>query len=276
MGHAQTDALGHGCGAVQKIALGEGFAQAAVREFKRGSQNLLRAIDRVGVAPRTLGQSMQPARLMQGALGSLSQTSTGRPGAAMQQHSEQIGIGVRGAGRGRGAGGAGRLTMHGLKETVMNSADQQQQNAAPVVGPGAHLTLHYRISLSGAGADVISTFGDRPATLTLGHGQLADSLEQRLLGLNEGDRQVFELAPGEAYGERNPELIQRVSRSLLEAQGEPGAQYAPGDLLDFAAPNGGRYAGIVRESDATGVVVDFNHPLAGQALQFEVHLLGVL
>jgi len=166
--------------------------------------------------------------------------------------------------------------MHGLKETVMNSADQQQQNAAPVVGPGAHLTLHYRISLSGAGADVISTFGDRPATLTLGHGQLADSLEQRLLGLKEGDRQVFELAPGEAYGERNPELIQRVSRSLLEAQGEPGAQYAPGDLLDFAAPNGGRYAGIVRESDATGVVVDFNHPLAGQALQFEVHLLGVL
>lgn len=161
----------------------------------------------------------------------------------------------------------------------MNPAEQQQQqqqNAAPTVGPGAHLTLHYRISLSGAGADVISTFGDRPATLTLGHGQLADSLEQRLVGLKEGDRQVFELAPGEAYGERNPELIQRVSRSLLEAQGEPGEQYAPGDLLDFAAPNGGRYAGIVRESDATGVVVDFNHPLAGQALQFEVHLLGVL
>jgi FKBP-type peptidyl-prolyl cis-trans isomerase SlpA len=154
----------------------------------------------------------------------------------------------------------------------MNSAEP----ATPVVAPGAHLTLHYRISLSGAGADVISTFGDRPATLTLGQGQLAESLEQRLIGLAEGTHSTFELAPGEAYGERNPELLQRVSRSLLEAQGEPGAQYNPGDLLDFAAPNGGRYAGIVREADATGVVVDFNHPLAGQALLFEVHLLGVL
>ena len=148
--------------------------------------------------------------------------------------------------------------------------------AVPVVAPGAHLTLHYRVSLSGAAADVISTFGDRPATITLGHGQLAESLEQRLIGLSEGARQVFELAPGEAYGERNPALLQRVARALLDAQGEPGAQYAPGDLLDFAAPNGGRYAGVVREADANGLLVDFNHPLAGQALQFEVHILGVL
>ncbi len=148
--------------------------------------------------------------------------------------------------------------------------------AAPVVTPGAHLTLHYRVSLAGSGTDVISTFGDRPATVTLGYGQLAESLEQRLIGLLEGGRQTFELAPGEAYGERNPELIQRISRSLLEAQGEPGAEYSVGDLLDFAAPNGGRYAGVVRDSDATGVLVDFNHPLAGQALQFEVHILGVL
>jgi FKBP-type peptidyl-prolyl cis-trans isomerase SlpA len=152
----------------------------------------------------------------------------------------------------------------------------EETTSLPVVTHGAHLTLHYRVSLSGAAADVISTFGDRPATITLGCGQLAESLEQRLIGLQEGARQTFELAPGEAYGERNPELFQRVSRALLEAQGEPGAQYAPGDLLDFAAPNGGRYAGVVRESDATGVLVDFNHPLAGQALQFEVHILGVL
>jgi len=273
MRHAQADAGGHCLGAVEQVTLGERLAQAAVSQLECGRHHLLGAIGRAGAAPAELGQTLQPTHLMQDALGPLAQTKTGRPGAAMQQHGEQIGIGLR---------GAGRLTMHGLRERVMNSAEQQQQqreqpqNAAPQVGPGAHLTLHYRISLSGAGADVISTFGDRPATLTLGHGQLADSLEQRLLGLKEGDRQVFELAPGEAYGERNPELIQRVSRSLLEAQGEPGALYAPGDLLDFAAPNGGRYAGIVRESDATGVVVDFNHPLAGQALQFEVHLLGVL
>ena len=76
--------------------------------------------------------------------------------------------------------------------------------ATPVVAHGAHLTLHYRISLSGAGADVISTFGDRPATLTLGHGQLAEPLERCLLGLNEGASASFDLEADAAFGPRNP------------------------------------------------------------------------
>jgi FKBP-type peptidyl-prolyl cis-trans isomerase SlpA len=145
-----------------------------------------------------------------------------------------------------------------------------------VVGPESHLTLHYRLSLAASGADVISTFGDRPATLTLGMGQLAEPLERRLLGLAEGTSARFDLLPGEAFGDRNPELLQRVSRSLLEQHGEPGARYQPGDLLDFAAPDGGRYAGVVKEIDQAGALLDFNHPLAGQPIRFDVQILGVL
>lgn len=144
------------------------------------------------------------------------------------------------------------------------------------VKPGSHLTLHYRISLASSGADVISTFGDRPATLTLGLGQLAEPLERCLLGLAEGAQASFDLPQGEAFGMRNPDLVQRVSRALLDAHGEPGASYQPGDLLDFAAPDGGRYAGVVKEIDATGALLDFNHPLAGQPIRFEVRILGVL
>jgi FKBP-type peptidyl-prolyl cis-trans isomerase SlpA len=156
------------------------------------------------------------------------------------------------------------------------NAPEPHGDTAPQVRPDSHLTLHYRISLARTGDDVISTFSDRPATLTLGLGQLAEPLERRLLGLREGEAARFELAPEEAFGPRNPALLQRVSRALLDAHGESGASYAPGDLLDFAAPDGGRYAGVVKEVDDGGALLDFNHPLAGQPIRFEVRILGVL
>jgi FKBP-type peptidyl-prolyl cis-trans isomerase SlpA len=152
----------------------------------------------------------------------------------------------------------------------------QAADATAAVGPQSHLTLHYRISLADTGADVISTFGDRPATLTLGLGQMVEPLEQCLLGLREGDTAVFELPPARAFGARNPELLQRLSRTLLDAHRDPSDAFEPGDLLEFPAPGGGRYAGVVKELDDRGALLDFNHPLAGQSIRFEVRILGVL
>ena len=150
------------------------------------------------------------------------------------------------------------------------------EDSVPRVRADSHLTLHYRISLAASGDSVISTFEQRPATLTLGLGQLAEPLERCLLGLQEGDSASFELPAEQAFGPRNPGLLQRVSRALLAEHGELGATYRPGDLLDFAAPDGGRYAGVVKEVDEAGALLDFNHPLAGQPIRFEVRILGVL
>lgn len=139
------------------------------------------------------------------------------------------------------------------------------------------LTLHYRLA-GPDGADVVTTFDGPPATLSLGTGELVPALEARLLGLTEGTRHEFRLQPGEAFGERNPALLQRVRRSLLDAEtGDRNASYQAGDVVDFPAPGGtASCAGVVREVEGDMLIFDFNHPLAGQAVTFEVQLIGVL
>jgi FKBP-type peptidyl-prolyl cis-trans isomerase SlpA len=148
----------------------------------------------------------------------------------------------------------------------------------PQVQAGSFLTLHYR--LAGPGGDIVNTFNDKPATLSLGTGELAPALEARLVGLDEGTRTVFELPPGEAFGERNPELLQRVKLALLRELGDPDEAYHVGDVVQFPTPDGqGSYAGVVREvgpADEDWAVFDFNHPLAGLPVSFEVLLIGVL
>ena len=152
--------------------------------------------------------------------------------------------------------------------------------ATPVcVEPGSFLTLHYR--LAGPAGDVINTFGGKPATLTLGSGALSPAVEACLIGLAEGARTSFELPAGAAFGERNPAMLQWLARQVLTDMGEAGAQYQVGDVVQFPTPDGqGQFAGAVRQlrSDDRGeaVLFDFNHPLAGQPVTFEVHLIGIL
>src|SRR3954462_593238 len=147
--------------------------------------------------------------------------------------------------------------------------------APPRVQPGSFLTLHYR--LAGPAGDIINTFQDKPATLSLGTGELSPAMEQRLIGLAEGTHATFELAAGEAFGERNPEMQQWVARKLLAQMGDPDEQYANGDVVQFPTPDGaGSYAGAVIESSDSGLRFDFYHPLAGQPVTFEVKLIGVL
>ena len=144
------------------------------------------------------------------------------------------------------------------------------------VQPGSFLTLHYRLA-GPDGADVINTFGDKPATLSLGTGQLAPAIEARLIGLAEGAHESFDLPAGAAFGERNPDMLQRVKLSLLHELGDVDAIYAVGDAVQFPTPDGqGAYAGVVREVGVDWLLFDFNHPLAGQPVRFEVRLLGVM
>lgn len=153
--------------------------------------------------------------------------------------------------------------------TLSNEVDR------PVVTPTSYLTLHYRLSTKDK-SEIISTFNGNPATLQLGAGQLLLALEQRLIGLTEGAHQTFILPPEQAYGLRNPDLIQHVSSKTLQEHSALGENYVVGDLVEFVAPSGGHFAGVVRSVESDSSLFDFNHPLAGQELIFEVHIIGIL
>lgn len=149
-------------------------------------------------------------------------------------------------------------------------------NSSPaVVCESSYLTLHYRLS-SMEGEDIVSTFKGNPATLQFGSGQLAPPLEARLLGLSESDHKIFELEPDEAFGPRSPDMVQWVSRKTLRQNSQLGEEYRIGDLVEFNAPGGGQFAGVLRQLDEESALFDFNHPLAGQPLRFEVKIIGVL
>ena len=149
----------------------------------------------------------------------------------------------------------------------------------PQVEPGSFLTLHYR--LGGPSGDIINTFGDKPATLSLGTGELAPAVEQCLIGMPEGSRAVFELPAGAAFGERKEEMVQWVARKLLDRMGGQAEAYQVGDVVQFPTPDGqSSYAGAVvrvgHGAHSEAVLFDFNHPLASQPVAFEVHVIGVL
>jgi FKBP-type peptidyl-prolyl cis-trans isomerase SlpA len=148
----------------------------------------------------------------------------------------------------------------------------------PRIASGSHVTLHYRIAVlvDGAEREVMNTFGAQPATLTIGAGELAEPLEARLLGLEEGTRQQFELSAGEGFGARSPDLVQSLSSSVFNANADPTQDYVAGDIVQFASPEGLQFSGVLKQRDDYRVVVDFNHPLAGMPIRFAVHVVGVL
>jgi len=152
---------------------------------------------------------------------------------------------------------------------------ESAQDSAPTVGGDSYLTLHYRLAdLQAADDDeYVSTFDLSPATLQMGSGQLAETLERCLLGLSPGERQVFELAAEDAFGPHNPRLLERIARSALP----PEVELRVNSLIEFSSPDGtGSFAGFLRELTETSALFDFNHPLAGKAIRFEVEIIAIL
>lgn len=139
------------------------------------------------------------------------------------------------------------------------------------IGVGSTVTLHLRLSLED-GTVAEETFSGEPHTFRMGDGSLLHGLELGLYGLKPGDTQRLELYPEQAYGLRDPANIRRLPRERFADDMEP----EPGMIIGFETPDGEEIPGSILSVSDDSVEVDFNHPLAGHTITFDVEIVDVL
>jgi len=138
------------------------------------------------------------------------------------------------------------------------------------IGPGSEVLMHFTLSLAdGTVAD--TTREGEPLRFVMGDGTLIEGLELVLYGLKVGDQQCLSIGPRDAFGFPDEENIHTMPRSEFPAE----MQLEPGMIISFSTPSGQEIPGAIQDVKGDEVVVDFNHPLAGHEVIFDVEILEV-
>lgn len=137
------------------------------------------------------------------------------------------------------------------------------------IAADTQVTLHFAIKLED-GAVVDSTFDKSPATFRIGDGSLLPGFEQALYGLKAGDKRSLPIAPEQGFGQPNPQNLQVMPRTQFE-----GMELSEGLLIIFNDAANAELPGVVKAFDERQVTIDFNHPLSGKSLTFDVEIVEV-
>lgn len=137
-----------------------------------------------------------------------------------------------------------------------------------VIQENATIRLHFALRLD-SGETVDSTFDKAPASLTIGDGNLPEGFERHLLGLAVGDHRTVRVEPEDAFGQHNAQNLQTFKREQF------GAELETGMVMSFADAGNNELPGVIAAIEKDFVTVDFNHPLAGKTLDFEVEILAI-
>lgn len=138
------------------------------------------------------------------------------------------------------------------------------------IQPGSAVIMHYTLSLED-GMQVDSSHDGEPLHFIMGDGSLLAGLELVLYGLKAGESQDILISPQDAFGFPDEENIHIVARSDFD----PAMELEPGLIIEFTTPSGETTPGAIRAIEGDAVTVDFNHPLAGHTIRFEVEILEV-
>ena len=139
------------------------------------------------------------------------------------------------------------------------------------IGPGKRVTLHFSVLLMD-GSIVDSTKARAPATFSVGDGNLLPGFEQSIFGLKAGDKRSIVLEAANAFGPHNPENVQTMRRGLFQQH----MVLEPGVVVSFADKSKAELPGVIMSVTDDQVEVDFNHPLAGRDLTFQVEIINVV
>lgn len=139
------------------------------------------------------------------------------------------------------------------------------------IGEGTRVTLHFSLALED-GQLIDSNFDKQPAIFEVGDGNLLPGFEKALFGLTRGSKTTVTIAAQDGFGEYSEENVQRLSRGAFAADME----LAEGLIVSFDDRGQGELPGVISRIDGSTVWVDFNHPLAGRNILFEVAILDVV
>jgi FKBP-type peptidyl-prolyl cis-trans isomerase SlpA len=137
------------------------------------------------------------------------------------------------------------------------------------IGQNTEVTLHFELRLEN-GDTVDSTFDKSPATFKVGDGNLLPGFEAALFGFKAGDKRTLQILPENAFGQPNPQNVQIIPRSQFQDM-----ELSEGLLVIFNDAANTELPGVVKAFDDAQVTIDFNHPLAGKTLTFDVEIFDV-
>ncbi len=156
-----------------------------------------------------------------------------------------------------------------LSAACASAGDAKKGASTMTVSNGKQVTLEYTMKLDDQSV-VDSNVGGEPLKVTQGRHEVIPGLEKALEGMAPGDKKKVTVAPTEAYGTVDPKAFQEVDKNMVpEDARKVGAQ------LEGKTTDGRTVYPRISEVKATTVVLDFNHPLAGKTLYFDVKVLDV-
>lgn len=133
------------------------------------------------------------------------------------------------------------------------------------VSEGTRVYLNFSISLED-GSEVDTNFGGEPVDFAIGDGSLLPGFERLIFGMSAGERQMFTVTPENAFGQPNDNNVQYLPRD----QFEDDIELEIGLVFSFADASGDELPGMIIAFDDNEVTVDFNHPLSGRTILFDV------
>jgi len=133
---------------------------------------------------------------------------------------------------------------------------------------GDTVKVHYRGTLED-GTEFDSSEGREPLEFEIGADQVIPGFDAAVINLEPGEKVTITIPAAEAYGEHNEAGMQSFPLSAFPSPPEVGW------ALELAGPNGERVPAMVAEVGDESAVLDFNHPLAGQDLTFEIELVEI-
>jgi len=113
--------------------------------------------------------------------------------------------------------------------------------------------------------------GGKPSWLVMGDGSFSAAFEEYLQDKKTGDNLVFELPAEDAFGISDPDQVHFMDISQFPQD----LELKSGAIIEFEQPNGGQIPGVIRVVEGSSVKVDFNHPLAGETIIFEIEIKQV-